>query len=177
MGISFGSKTVKPYVGSKEVKEAYVGSQLVYRATPPYIYFFLGGEDDYVINNVELGGNAVAKPAGSNVFNIANAYKLTGDVYGFVGVTNLSQYVGRTITTIIKPVGGPSGQEAKLNFRFLSANNSIISQSFSYPKFGSDYATYSYQIPNGAVKFQIVAETASSSWVAYIDTIRLEPEP
>ena len=38
MGISFGSASKKPYVGSKEVQEAYVGSQLVYRAVPPSVY-------------------------------------------------------------------------------------------------------------------------------------------
>lgn len=35
MGISFGSKSVKPYVGGKEVTEAYVGSQLVYKNEVP----------------------------------------------------------------------------------------------------------------------------------------------
>lgn len=176
MSISFGSKTIKPYVGGKEVQEAYVGSQLVYRATPPYVYFFLGTENDYILNSVDLRGNAVAKPAGSNVFNIANRYTLTGDKYGYVDVTNLGQYVGRVITSIIKPYGDMSNQEAKLCFRFYGAGNSIISQDYKHPKFGSDYATYSYQIPNGALKLSIITMTASTSWLAYIDTIRLEPE-
>lgn len=38
MGISFGSTGIKPYVGSKEVKEAYVGSTLVYQNVPNYEY-------------------------------------------------------------------------------------------------------------------------------------------
>lgn len=176
MGISFGSKSVKPYFGSKEVQEAYVGSQLVYRATPPYIYFFLGGENDYILNSVDLRGNAVAKPDGSNVFNIANRYTLTGDKQGFVDVTDLSQYVGRNITMIIKPAGGMSGSEATLIFRFYGAGSAIVGQQYAYPKFGSDYATYTYTIPNNATKLSIIAGTASASWIAYIDTIRLEPE-
>lgn len=49
MGISFGSTGIKPYVGSKEVQEAYVGSQLVYQNTPPFVYAFLGNANDYVI--------------------------------------------------------------------------------------------------------------------------------
>lgn len=49
MSISFGSNSMKPYVGDKEVQEAYVGSQLVYRATPPYVYAFLGTESDYYL--------------------------------------------------------------------------------------------------------------------------------
>lgn len=176
MSISKGGQSVKPYVGSKEVKEAYVGSQLVYRATPPYLYFFLGRENDYILNSVDLRGNAIVKPDGSNIFNIANRYALTNDQYGYVDVTNLGQYVGRVITSIIKPYGGMANQQAKLCFRFYGAGSSIISQDFKYPKFGSDYTTYSYQIPNGALKLSIITMTASTSWLAYIDTIRLEPE-
>lgn len=38
MGISFGSVGKKPYVGSKEVQEAYVGNQLVYQSMPDTTY-------------------------------------------------------------------------------------------------------------------------------------------
>ena len=38
MSISFGNTGIKPYVGSKEVKEAYVGSTLVYQNVPNYEY-------------------------------------------------------------------------------------------------------------------------------------------
>lgn len=176
MGISFGIKTIKPYVGGKEVQEAYVGSQLVYRATPPYVYFFHGTENDYILNSVDLRGSPIGKPEGSNNLNIKNRYTLTNDQYGYVDVTNLGQYVGRVITSIIKPYGGIDNQQAKLCFRFYGSGVSIISQYYKYPKFGSDYVTYSYQIPKGTLKLSIIAMTASTSWVAYIDTIRLEPE-
>lgn len=49
MGISLGSSSKKPYVGSKEVKEAYVGSTLVYRAGPGSNYAFLGTADGYYL--------------------------------------------------------------------------------------------------------------------------------
>ena len=49
MSISFGSTGIKPYVGSKEVKEAYVGSQKIYSAAPAYVYAFIGSENDYVL--------------------------------------------------------------------------------------------------------------------------------
>ena len=42
MGISFGSASKKPYVGSKEVQEAYVGSQLVYKGKPNPVTLFDG---------------------------------------------------------------------------------------------------------------------------------------
>ena len=69
MGISFGSKAIKPYVGGKEVQEAYVGSQLVYRAVPPIVYKFLGTETDYIIDGTLGAGAAIVKD--QNVFRIA----------------------------------------------------------------------------------------------------------
>ena len=68
MGISFGSTGIKPYVGSKEVQEAYVGSQLVYRAVPPAVYKFLGTETDYIIDGTLTGGATVKKD--QNVYRI-----------------------------------------------------------------------------------------------------------
>lgn len=73
MGISFGSTGKKPYVGSKEVQEAYVGSQLVYRATPPIVYKFLGTETDYFIDGSLYAGATVTKD--QNVFRIALGIK------------------------------------------------------------------------------------------------------
>lgn len=49
MSISFGSTGIKPYVGSKEVQEAYVGSTLVYSAGPGSNYAFLGTADGYYL--------------------------------------------------------------------------------------------------------------------------------
>ena len=72
MGISFGSKGAKPYVGSREVKEAYVGNQLVYRATLPYTYAFLGGANSYMLADwasLSATGAAITKE-GSN-FRVA----------------------------------------------------------------------------------------------------------
>ena len=68
MGISLGSSSKKPYVGSKEVQEAYVGSQLVYRAVPPAIYKFLGTETDYIIDGTLVGANITKD---QNVYRIA----------------------------------------------------------------------------------------------------------
>lgn len=74
MGISFGSKSVKPYVGGKEVAEAYVGSQLVYKAQKlPYHYVYLGTENAYYISDlVTLGtGAAITKPTGATTYKLA----------------------------------------------------------------------------------------------------------
>ena len=59
MGISFGSASKKPYVGSKEVQEAYVGSTLVYSAGPGSNYAFLGTADGYYLADWCTYNNAV----------------------------------------------------------------------------------------------------------------------
>ena len=61
MGISFGSTGIKPYVGSKEVQEAYVGSTLVYQNMPNYEY------PPYVMNKGYTSlPNAINSPATIN---------------------------------------------------------------------------------------------------------------
>lgn len=94
MGISFGSTGIKPYVGSKEVKEAYVGSQLVYKSGLPYNYYFLGGENDYFINdNVQLLVNTnITKPAGKSTYKIASYY--SNSQSGYFDLKNVEQFVG-----------------------------------------------------------------------------------
>ena len=78
MSISFGNTGIKPYVGNKEVKEAYVGSQLVYRAIPPYYYFFLGTPNNYIINRTELLENAEVTNAGYENYVIKMTTKKSG---------------------------------------------------------------------------------------------------
>lgn len=94
MSISFGSTGIKPYVGSKEVKEAYVGSQLVYKSGLPYNYYFLGGENDYFINdNVQLVRNTdISKPAGKSTYKIASFYN--DGWSGYFDLKNANQFVG-----------------------------------------------------------------------------------
>ena len=92
MSISLGNSSKKPYVGSKEVQEAYVGSQLVYSAAPPYNFYFVGGETKYFISpNVVLPNyNAtIAKKNGTGNYMVAisksyNRLKLT-DTSRFLG--------------------------------------------------------------------------------------------
>lgn len=99
MSISFGSTGIKPYVGSKEVKEAYVGSQLVYKSVPPYIYRFLGNENDYIIDG-ELGlGATVVKEEG--IYRIFSGYQ------GMFSFDNVQ------------------GQSLKFLAKFKNSNNSI----------------------------------------------------
>ena len=81
MSISKGGQSVKPYVGSKEVKEAYVGNQLVYKAEKlPYNYVYLGNENDYLISPlVVLGtGTTITKPSWATTYKLYLNY-VTGN--------------------------------------------------------------------------------------------------
>lgn len=97
MSISKGGQSIKPYVGSKEVKEAYVGSQLVYKSGLPYNYYFLGAENDYFISeNLQLGRNAaITKPKDKSVYKIAITYTQEGtSIIGYFNLINVGQFIG-----------------------------------------------------------------------------------
>lgn len=84
MGISLGSSSKKPYVGSKEVQEAYVGSQLVYQNAPPFVYAFLGNANDYVIADwCQLTRYAAVKKY-EGIYRITVNAGVSGGEYGTV---------------------------------------------------------------------------------------------
>ena len=65
MSISLGNTGIKPYVGSKEVQEAYVGSTLVYSAGPGSNYAFLGTADGYYLASwVDIGNCTIEQSGG-----------------------------------------------------------------------------------------------------------------
>ena len=92
MGISFGSTGIKPYVGSKEVQEAYVGSQLVYSAAPPYNYYFVGEETKYYISpNVVLPTQnaTIGKKNGTGNYMIVNSKD-----HNYIKLIDVSRFLG-----------------------------------------------------------------------------------
>lgn len=58
MGISLGSSSKKPYVGSKEVQEAYVGSQLVYINAKPFNGVFFDSATRFVLEGYTMNPNS-----------------------------------------------------------------------------------------------------------------------
>ena len=72
MSISFGSTSIKPYVGSKEVQEAYVGSQLVYKGKPNPVTLFNGAVSKAISPNLIWAGKV-----GSAEGTVPNAYLAT----------------------------------------------------------------------------------------------------
>ena len=166
MSISFGNTGIKPYVGSKEVKEAYVGSQLVYRATPPYVYAFLGGETDYTIASwctLSSLNAVIAKETGIYRLTFTSSSR---DNYGYVTL-NMSGISGKKLSFIAK-TNYASGVNVLLK----------IGSSTTYPLAGkNDYNLITADIPDGTTTIQIgmaYPGGGSSSARLYIDAVKIE---
>lgn len=169
MSISKGGQSVKPYVGSKEVTEAYVGSQLVYKSGLPYYYYFLGAESDYFINdNVQLGNNtAITKPAGKTTYKIACSY-VAGTGAGNFNLNNINQFVGWTLKFTY------SGEKVSNLVMYISYRNAsggnITSEQFTVRD--TSETLYSQIVPAGCDR--IVISTGGQIGTRYFDAIRFE---
>lgn len=166
MGISFGSTGIKPYVGSKEVQEAYVGSQLVYQAKLPYVYYFLGAENDYIIDNsvVQLSPKSATITKEGGIYRIA----LTSSSSGTPGYARINLAGGSTFTFTAKAVSTYS-QPWTMYINFYK--NNVYNESASYRiNVGSEYTRYSVTLPLSANNVRITHNLGSTS-TSYIDSI------
>lgn len=168
MGISFGSTGIKPYVGSKEVKEAYVGSQLVYQSRPPYNYAFLGGENNYFIADwcsLVRGANIVKD---NGKYRISMAASPTNNQYFF----RLTEIHGSTIKFQARRAGGTTNIKANITFR--TASGGIIGTSH-YLNLTTEYALYSFTLPAGTAIVQFNGNNPEyAGSFTYFDDIRYE---
>ena len=126
MSISKGGQSVKPYVGSKEVQEAYVGSQLVYRATPPYVYAFLGTQNSYMLADwctLSSSGAAIVKEGNNFRIALSGVYFPAVDKfqYGSINI-NMPANAGSTLSFMYK-MGG-SGGYPQVYARFFNKDSS-----------------------------------------------------
>lgn len=164
MSISFGSVSKKPYVGSKEVTEAYVGSQLVYRAGLPNYYYFLGGTEKYQISDNCLlqDGATIAKPSGVTNFMLSikaqNRIRLNG----------IDLFAGYSLKFTTCARGGYNSNKAQVIF--YTAGGGIK----SYTNF--DYyaapTLVSIPVPSGAV--YAIFRPISAKETFYFDMVRCE---
>ena len=162
MGISFGSKSVKPYVGSKEVQEAYVGSQLVYQSKPPYTYVFLGGENNYYLADYTAMQNGLAIAKESNVYRLAYPAR-TSNIPQLV----INQVLGTHIKFTAKGGSNSSitvyGQSGSLNIQLGYINISGV----------ADYTLYDVAIPADRT-YDNISIRASGQAIIYMDAVRFE---
>ena len=166
MSISKGGQSVKPYVGSKEVKEAYVGTQKVYSAAPPIYYGFLGAENDYVIADwCQLKQNAaIVKESG--VYRIAMSET---SVPALIALTDIKGPILK-FTAKAGPAGGTVG---KLIIYYIENGTQKELNTFQVT---SSYSLYNLNIPSTATQIIIRAEARYELIYAYIDAIRFETE-
>ena len=169
MGISFGSNSMKPYVGGKEVQEAYVGSQLVYQAKLPYVYYFLGAENDYIIDNtvIQLSGASAAIAKEGGIYRIA----LTSSSGGTPGYVRVNLGAGNVFTFTVKAIS-TYAQPWTMYINFYQNNVYRESQSYRIT-IGSEYTRFSVTVPTNANNVRLTHNLGSSS-TSYIDSIMQE---
>lgn len=139
MPISIGSNNVKPYVGDKEIKEAYVGSTLVYSTGPVNPVIFQGNEINY-------------RYSGTNFTETTEGFKMTGDSELVFTGLDLSNFVKLTV----RAKTGSSNEYLTVNFIDASGNVSTnIRRTFD--KNTLSYKTYDipaeYRNPRTKIKF------------------------
>lgn len=166
MGISKGGQSVKPYVGSKEVQEAYIGSQLVYRAGLPYYYYFLGGTENYQIseNCLLQDGAVIAKPTNVNNFMIA----VSGNAK--IRLNNINSFIGYKLKFTTCARRGYNTNTAPIRFHDatgLTLNSDNI-------KYYTNPTLVSLTIPANAV--YATFRTSAATETFYFDAIRCEEE-
>lgn len=167
MGISFGSKSVKPYVGSKEVTEAYVGSQLVYQATYPYKYAFRGSENNYMLADWCAIGQSVDITKYNGIFRLALPY--VGDPASpanWVDLTNIDPtlYKKLKFTAIAQKTNSINRQ---VNF----AKGNALIKSNTYNFYDTVEKTIELDIPPETTRILLIGAQLSAT---YLDAIRIE---
>lgn len=164
MGISFGSASKKPYVGNKEVTEAYVGSQLVYKAQKlPYHYVYLGAENAYYISDlVTLGtGAAITKPAGATTYKLA----LSGTAGNSIKINLDPDFVRQRFKFLAR--GATNG--VSINVKFYNSSGLGAESSFNLTT----------QETLKVTKFVVPAETyieINATGQVYFDAMRFEAD-
>ena len=164
MGISFGSVSKKPYVGSKEVTEAYVGAQKVYSAAPPIYYGFLGTENDYVLASWCQLGNATSIVKNDNIYRIS--LSITSTNYGRITINEIK---GNKFKFTVK-----GNNLATLQITFVvngKETTSTISEITT-----TDYTLKSYDVPTGTTQIILNCASAYNLIAGYFDAIRFENE-
>lgn len=162
MAISFGSGAVKPYVGGKEVKEAYVGGQLVYKSGPPIEYGFLGGENDYVLATwCELTYNAaVVKEGGIYRIGLTSNYDNNGTI------TTRETKGSKLLFTFKK-----NFPNTQVSLRFYPLIKDVnVTQYFNE----NNYALCSVDVPSGTTNIRIVSSSTNYGITGWLDALRFE---
>lgn len=171
MGISFGSKSVKPYFGSKEVKEAYVGSQLVYTSKPLDNYAFLGGENNYFLADwVNINGGVPNYNTSATIVKESGIYRLSNSPGNYCSMV-INNIPHRVLKFIAKC--GSIGSVRNAITVYYSINEFAPATTLKQFNLtgGADYELMIVNIPTNATKVGVAFTSTPQVW---IDTVRFE---
>ena len=168
MSISFGSASKKPYVGSKEVKEAYVGSQLVYKSGPPIGYGFLGDKNDYFIADwCQLTYKAAIEKQGG-IYRIAVSTDGSSP-----GIIKLTKVEGSKLSFICKA----KYPNTKVYAFLYSSTQTSTRVDVSGLVNTANYSLCTVDVPSNIKFIEIKSLTSKTSGIScWIDAVRYEAE-
>lgn len=167
MSISKGGQSVKPYVGSKEVKEAYVGGQLVYKESYPYKYAFLGTANDYMLANWCSIGQKVAIIKWLDIFRIALPYTGSPDANDSIVILNNIDSTKYKLLKFTAYVQAPTNRNCTVIF---GKGNALLSRHYwNFPN--ETEKALSFDIPAGTDSIRLIGGDSLNS---YFDAIRIE---
>ena len=165
MGISFGSKSVKPYVGGKEVAEAYVGNQLIYQNKPPYTYVFLGGKSQYYLADYASVENGITFQKESDIYRVVFPKGTSGVPHMYINQVN-----GNRLKFIYKPESYSGTSTLAV---YGNSSTTVWSQLKVITLGVNDYTLASVNIPSQYTQVRIEL----SGYVrCFVDDIRYETE-
>ena len=161
MGISFGSASKKPYVGSKEVAEAYVGSQLVYKNRPSDNWVYIGEENKYYLATyANLINGTFTKE--ENIFRVA----LANDYQKL----SINEIHGNTLKFISKF----SNRYSNGGYVYFYNNSGIRFDNKAIKNAGK-YTLNTVTIPSNTSKIEILGSPADiAQGTVYVDEVRFE---
>ena len=161
MGISFGSASKKPYVGSKEVQEAYVGSQLVYKNRPSDNWVYIGEENKYYLAGyANLIGGTFTKE--ENKFRIA------------LSNGNQKLSINEMHGNTLKFTSKFSNRYANGGYVYFYNNSGIRFDSKALQNAGK-YTLTTVTIPSSTTKIEILGSPPDiAQGTVYVDEVRFE---
>lgn len=173
MSISKGGQSVKPYVGGKEVKEAYVGSQLVYRATPPYVYAFLGGTNDYILASwctLSQTGAAIVKEGANFRIALSSGFNASYNPY-YGAITMIIPADAGSAFSFMYKMGG-SGGYPTVYIKFSDNNGQQIR--VDNLSVASSWTLKNLTVPPNTYKIDIFGRNDGGVQTTYLDAIKFE---
>lgn len=160
MSISFGSTGRKPYVGSKEVQEAYVGGQKVYGSVNKVIFHNVDGNNYEIADYVSFGGDATIKGYFGQYHYINIPYSDSGSNFCLLNKAGGTKLKLNARISALTAGGG--------NVVFYQGSQIIGTYPITRASSSTNYQDFTIDIPSGTTRMVLNSVTGGSGNYFYI---------